>query len=177
MHHTAVMAREERISVGLISDTHGYVDPFLYEAFVDCVAIVHAGDIGKVEVLEALDEIAPVHAVKGNIDGGELRFLPLTRVDEFGGKRIACLHIAGDARRPRRAALDLIFSERPDVIVAGHTHVPVVGRVEETLWINPGAAGIQGHHDLRFAAILHIEPDGELALDRIHLGDRGSVRR
>jgi len=163
---------EQRTSIGLISDTHGYVDPFLREAFVDCVGIIHAGDIGRVEVLEELEEIAPVYAVKGNIDGGELRYLPLTRVDDFADKRVAALHIAGDARRPKRAARELIRTERPDVIVVGHTHVPVVGRVEGTLWINPGAAGIEGHHHLRFAAILHIDPDGELAMDRIHLGER-----
>ncbi len=166
-----------RTSVGILSDTHGYLDPFLLEAFIDCVAIIHAGDVGRVEVLEQLEEVAPVLAVKGNIDGGELRHLPLTRVDEIAEKRIAVLHIAGDARRPKSAAKELIRFENPDVFVAGHTHVPVVGKVGNALWINPGAAGIEGHHDLRFAAILHISADGELAMDRIHLGDRASRRR
>lgn len=166
------MNPKSRISVGLVSDTHGWLNPDLKEAFARCVCIVHAGDVGKVEVLDELEDVAPVHAVKGNIDGGELRFLPLERVDEVGGKRIAVLHIAGDPMRPNRAARDLIRRERPDVIVVGHTHVPVVGRVDGTLWINPGAAGRQGHHDMSFAAILHIEESGDLALDRIHLGPR-----
>lgn len=165
---------DTRVSVGLVSDTHGWVHPFLHEAFADCVCIVHAGDIGTQEVLDELETIAPVHAVKGNIDGGDLRFLPEERVDEVAGTRIAVLHIAGNPRRPRPAARSLIARERPDVLVVGHSHVPVVGRVDETLWINPGAAGIEGHHDLRFAAILHIEPDGELAMDRIHLGSRSA---
>jgi putative phosphoesterase len=163
---------DDRTSVGLVSDTHGWVHPFLHEAFAGCECIVHAGDIGSQEVLDELETIAPVHAVKGNIDGGELRFLPVERVDEVAGKRIAVLHIAGNPRRPRPAARALIARERPDVLVVGHTHVPVVGRVGDTLWINPGAAGIEGHHDLRFAALLHIEADGELAMDRIHLGSR-----
>lgn len=171
MSHSAA----QRTSIGLVSDTHGWVHPFLHEAFADCECIVHAGDIGTQDVLDELATIAPVHAVKGNIDGGDLRFLPLERVEEVGGKRIAVLHIAGNPRRPRPAARKLIAREDPDVLVVGHSHVPVVGRYDDTLWINPGAAGIEGHHDLRFAAILHIEDDGELAMDRIHLGSRADT--
>lgn len=169
------MEGQDRISVGLVSDTHGYCDPYLREAFAGCAAIVHAGDIGRATVLEELEEIAPVYAVKGNIDGADLRFLPLGRVDEFGPIRVATLHIAGDPRRPKRAALELLGTERPQVFVAGHTHVWVVGRVGGALWINPGAAGIEGHHDLRSAAILHIGAGGELSLDRVNLGPRGST--
>jgi len=60
------------------------------------------------------------------------------------------------------------------VIVVGHSHVPVVGRVEGCLWINPGAAGKSGFHDLRFAAILWIEPDGTISMDRVFLGGRAN---
>ncbi len=164
-------ASDDRISVGLISDTHGWLDPQIHEAFASCSAIVHAGDIGKREVLDELEQIAPVHAVKGNIDGGDLRFLPLELVVEIGGVRIAVLHIAGDPKRPRPAARDLIRRESPDVLVVGHSHIPVVGRVGETLWINPGAAGRHGFHQLKFAAILHVQ-NGDVALDRVHLGGR-----
>lgn len=166
------MTTPKRTSIGLISDTHGWVNPQIHVAFRDCVAIIHAGDIGKRDVLDELETIAPVHAVKGNIDGGDLRFLPLELVEEFAGKRIAALHIAGNPRRPKPAALDLIRRESPDVLVVGHSHIPVVGRVHDTLWINPGAAGRHGFHELSFAAILHIDAAGELALDRVHLGGR-----
>lgn len=166
------MTSDNRISIGLVSDTHGWVHPFLHEAFADCVAIVHAGDIGNTDVLDELETIAAVVAVKGNIDGGDLRFLPETVVETFAGKKLGALHIAGNPKRPRPAARALIASEQLDVIVVGHTHVPVVGKVGDTLWINPGAAGIEGHHDLRFAAILHVEPGGQFAMDRIHLGSR-----
>ncbi len=162
----------DRIAVGLVSDTHGWVHPGLHEAFKGVELIVHAGDIGTPEVLTELAEIAPVAAVKGNIDGGDLRFEPLTRVEEVGGIRIAVLHIAGNPRRPKSAALELIRDEEPDVIVVGHSHIPVVGRVEGALWINPGAAGKVGFHTERFAAILYIEPDGELSLSRVELGAR-----
>lgn len=159
-------------TIGLVSDTHGWLHPYLHEAFRGVDLIVHAGDIGTQQVLDELETIAPVAAVKGNIDGGELRFLPLTFVKEIGGKRIASLHIAGSPKSPKKAALDLIRTEAPDVIVVGHSHIPVVGKVEEVLWINPGAAGKNGFHELRFAALLHITEDGEFEMDRIHLGYR-----
>jgi len=166
------MSAKTRTSIGLVSDTHGWLNPQLKEAFSGCAFIVHAGDIGTVDVLDELEEIAPVVAVKGNIDGGELRFLPLERVEEVAGKRIAVLHIAGEPTRPNRTARELIRRWSPDVLVVGHSHVPVVGRVDGTLWINPGAAGREGHHAMSFAALLHIDEDGDLFLDRVHLGAR-----
>lgn len=161
-----------RTTVGLVSDTHGWLDPFLLEAFAGVERIVHAGDVGPGPILESLEAVAPVTAVRGNIDGAPLRHLPLEIVVEVAGKRIAVLHIAGSPRRPKRAARELLRRERPDAIVVGHSHIPVVGRVEGALWLNPGAAGRQGFHVERTALLLHIEEDGELALDRIHLGGR-----
>ena len=162
-------------TIGLVSDTHGWVHPFLHEAFADVDLIVHAGDSGTQEVLDELESIAPVAAVKGNIDGGDLRFLPLTFVKEIAGKRIAALHIAGNPRSPKKAALQLIRTETPDAIIVGHSHVPVVGRVEGVLWINPGAAGKNGFHEFRFASLLHITDEGEFEMDRIHLGMRWEI--
>ena len=159
-------------TIGLISDTHGWLHPFIHEAFAGCDLIVHAGDIGRVEVLDELETIAPVAAVKGNIDGGDLRFLPLERVEEVGGKRIAVLHIAGSPKSPRPAARNLLRKERPDVIVVGHSHIPVVSKVSGAIWINPGAAGREGHHVDRFAGLLHVKRDGNFAMDRIVLGQR-----
>lgn len=161
----------KRITIGLVSDTHGWVHPYLHEAFEGVEMILHAGDIGTQEVLDELEEIAPVKAVKGNIDGGDLRFLPLEHVEEIGGKRIGILHIAGSPKSPKPRTREFIRRDKLDVILVGHSHVPVVGRVLGALWINPGAAGKSGHHDLRFAARLHIQ-DGEIEMDRIHLGER-----
>ena len=166
------MGSEKRTTVGLISDTHGWLNPEIATVFSECSCIVHAGDIGRREVLDELEAIAPVHAVKGNIDGGDLRFLPLELLEEVAGIRIAVLHIAGNPRSPNATARKLLARWSPDVLVVGHTHVPVVGRVGSTLWINPGAAGREGHHELAFAALLHISDDGEVALDRVHLGAR-----
>ena len=161
--------------IGVVSDTHGWLDPFLLEAFAGAELIVHAGDIGSMDVIDALETVAPVAVVRGNIDGGDLHFFPVEIVQEVAGKRIACLHIAGNPRSPKRAALDLIRRESPDVIIVGHSHIPVVGRVEGCLWINPGAAGKSGFHSDRYAAILYIADDGEITLERIVLGPRAGA--
>ena len=167
-----------KTTIGLVSDTHGWLDPELVDVFgdYDVDMIIHAGDIGDELVLEQLEDIAPVHAVKGNIDGGDLRFLPEEENVEVHGRRIAILHIAGSPRRPRKQAVALLEREHPDAIIVGHSHIPVVGKVKGALWINPGAAGRQGFHTMRFAALLHVdEMTGEFGMDRIELGPRSKA--
>jgi putative phosphoesterase len=161
------------IRIGLVSDTHGWLDPALLAHFAAVDHIVHAGDVGTAEVLDALAAVAPVTAVRGNVDGGRLADLPLVTTFGAGGRRVAALHIAGSPKRPNRDALRILRQDRPDVLVVGHSHIPVVARVEGALWINPGAAGRQGLHERRTAALLEIPPDGELRLFRIELGPRG----
>lgn len=158
--------------VGVVSDTHGWLDPFLLEAFAGTELIVHAGDIGSMDVIDQLGAVSRVAAVRGNIDGGDLRFFPLEIIEDIAGKRIAALHIAGSPRSPKRAALELLRRESPDIIIAGHSHIPVVGRVEGCLWINPGAAGRSGFHTERYAAILTLGNDGAIGMERILLGPR-----
>ncbi len=158
--------------VGLIADTHGWLDPAIQEHFAGVDHIVHAGDVGQGTVMRELEAIAPVSAVRGNIDGGELAWLPQSLVVAVAGVRIAVLHIAGSPLRPNQPARDLVTRERPAVLVVGHSHLPVAGRTLGTLWINPGAAGRQGFHEHRTAAILHIGPDQKLQLYEIYLGPR-----
>ena len=163
------------LSIGVVADTHGSLEPDVLDAIGGVDLILHAGDVGRQSVLDALSAIAPVAAVRGNIDGGLLRELPLQRVVTMDGKRIALIHIAGSPKRPNRDVRRLIEDHQPDVLVVGHSHIPVVRRLGKTLWINPGAAGNQGLHTQRTAAILHVEGDGQLALDRVLLGPRGAV--
>ena len=162
-----------RWTVGLVSDTHGWLDPAFETLFADVDHIVHAGDIGNVDVLHALERIAPVTAVRGNIDGGELRFLPLEATLPVGERSIGVLHIAGSPRKPKRQAVEMIVREQLDVLIVGHSHIPVVARIAEALWINPGAAGRHGFHAQRTAALLHIDRETqEISMDRIVLGSR-----
>ncbi len=163
--------------LGLVSDTHGWLDPRLIEAFAGLDAILHAGDVGREEVLEALRAIAPTVAVRGNIDGGALHDLPLTAHVEVGQRRIALLHIAGNPGRPNREARRLIDQLAPEVLIVGHSHIPVAGRVGDLTWINPGAAGREGFHPERTAAYLEIDSDApeDMRLLQIGLGPRGQA--
>lgn len=164
-----------QIKIGILSDTHGWLDPELVDLFrqkpVDM--LVHAGDIGTPEVVDQLEAVAELHIVKGNIDGGELRFLPEELVFRAGPRKLAMRHIAGSPRRPRKAARELIAREKPDIFVCGHSHIPVIGRVGGALWVNPGACGRVGFHEARFALFLYVDQNsGKLEMERIHLGAR-----
>ena len=163
-------------TIGIISDTHGWLDPEVVRVFEenDVDLIIHAGDIGEMTIIDELEAVAPVEAVYGNIDGGDLRYFPEETVVDVGPRTIAIRHIAGKPSRPGRRAIAFIERVDPDVFICGHSHIPVVGRVlDDVLWINPGAAGRQGFHHQRFAAMLHVDQTtGELQLDRIDLGPR-----
>jgi putative phosphoesterase len=162
------------MKVGLLSDTHGWLDSGFHQWFAGVEMILHAGDVGSEVVLTELEVIAPTYAVRGNVDGGRWAMeLPLERVVEVGGLRIAMLHIAGEPGRPEVAATALLARERPDMLLVGHTHIPVMERLGRGgLWLNPGAAGRQGFHTKRTAALLHIEEGALPRVEMIELGTR-----
>jgi uncharacterized protein len=121
--------------VGLISDTHGLIRPEALTVLRGSDLIVHCGDIGDPAVLEALRTIAPVHAIRGNVDRGEwARDLPTNEVVEVGSHTIYVLHNLSELDLDPRAAG---FT----VIVSGHSHKPVVEERGEVLFVNPGSAG------------------------------------
>jgi uncharacterized protein len=123
--------------VGLISDTHGLMRPEALAALSGVDLILHAGDVGAPAVLDALWAIAPVHAVRGNVDiaGGKLRDVQHLRLD---GVRVHLSH-GHELGSPTPAALAARYDA--EVIVYGHTHRPLVTHVGPTLVVNPGAAG------------------------------------
>lgn len=155
------------MKIGLISDTHGWLDPAVHQWFAGVEMILHAGDVGKQEVLAELRTIAPTIAVRGNIDG---RTLPLQEVVEVGGIRIGILHIAGSPKRARIEARRLIRLKHPDLLLFGHSHIPLIERYQGVLWVNPGAAGRQGFHDERTIMLLHLTD--KQTIDFIKLGRR-----
>jgi uncharacterized protein len=121
--------------LGLISDTHGLLRQEALRALRGSDLILHAGDVGAPEILEALKEIAPVIAVRGNVDEGEwAERLPLTEVVEAGRASIYMLHILQELEIEPRAAS---FS----IVVSGHSHKPGQTEKNGVLYINPGSAG------------------------------------
>ena len=121
--------------IGLISDTHGQLRPEALQALSGVEQIIHAGDIGAGEVLEALRALAPVHAVRGNNDRGAwARKLPVRLALEHGGMRIAVLHDLRDLGCEPDA-------RRSQVVISGHSHQPSVIERNGVLFVNPGSAG------------------------------------
>lgn len=144
--------------LGLIADTHGLVRPGVHELFKGVDAILHAGDVGGVEVLDELAMLAPVTAVYGNVDMGALRLrLPQVAEVELDGFVTVVTH--GDQLASRSPeALKRAFP-KADVIVFGHTHRPLIRDLPDfTVVVNPGAAGA-ARFDLKpSVAIMETEP-------------------
>jgi len=121
--------------VGVISDTHGLLRPQVLPLFKGVDLILHGGDIGKAEVLEALRSIAPVVAVRGNNDTGKwVRRIRERETVEVGGVRIYMLH---DLKTMEATVLASGYQ----VVVSGHSHCPSVEHRDEILFLNPGSAG------------------------------------
>ena len=130
-----VRAESGDLVLGVISDTHGLLRPEALEALRGSDLILHAGDVGDGGILEALEEVAPVVAIRGNTDRGDLaRALPDTQAVEVGGHILYIIHDIG--------ALDL----RPDAagfaaVIFGHSHQPEIREDRGVLYFNPGSAG------------------------------------
>src|SRR5437667_7774976 len=137
--------------IGLIADTHGYLDPRVPPVLKGVDLILHAGDIGVEGVLAALERIAPVTAVAGNNDAKLAQLgLPL-RVDvDLGGVRIHLVH----------RLIDAAPGSGTRIVVYGHSHKALVAEREGVLWVNPGAAGRVGFHHEVTLALLRLDDEG-----------------
>lgn len=121
--------------IGVISDTHGLLRPEALTALAGVEHILHAGDVGDIGILAALRGIAPVMAIRGNIDThGPCAELPETEMVEVGGKTFYLVHAIEDLDISPKAA-------GVDVVVYGHSHKASVERRGEVLYLNPGSAG------------------------------------
>jgi len=138
--------------IGVISDTHGFLDPKIPGLFDGVEHILHAGDIGSDGIITGLKAVAPVTAVLGNTDSSPT--FRLTEVTSLGGRKFLVHHIVN----PRALAGELrlrIARERPDAVVFGHTHKAFCETIDGVLYLNPGYAGRPKFGTERSAAILH----------------------
>lgn len=136
--------------IGVLSDTHGYLDPEVLEIFAGVDHIIHAGDVMDAGILTALGRIAPVTAVSGNLDHGRWADeLPHEATGEVGGVRFVVAH------KPKRLLKRLAAGKftkdgsgaGPDLVVWGHLHTPTAAWVEGALHLNPGTAGAPDEED------------------------------
>lgn len=127
------------MKIGVISDTHGRLHPRVAELFSGVEHILHAGDIGAEAVLEALRELAPVTAVRGNVDdGGPCARYPEEAHVTLGNHRFMIVHQVKEPLDRLRAGT---WPDAPEVLVYGHSHRGAAERVGGTLLFNPGSAG------------------------------------
>jgi putative phosphoesterase len=131
------------MKIGVISDTHGVIHPRVFELFQDADQILHAGDIGGEDIVTALEALAPLHAVYGNIDGFPIigRY-PEVWFSEMSGVKIAMLHIFTGLDDPHLTQLLASHGcSRPDIVIFGHSHKAEMHRENGVLLLNPGSAG------------------------------------
>ena len=125
------------MKIGIISDTHGHVPNAVHDALAGADHILHAGDVGPMEVITELESIAPVSAVLGNTDYSIQ--LPQTHIQSFVSQKFLVHHIV-DLPVPSQLVRVAIADEQPNVVVFGHTHMPYNEHHDGVLFLNPGSA-------------------------------------
>ena len=150
---TVNFQNKEDVVVGVIADTHGLLLPAAIKTLENVDLIVHAGDVGNTEVLDNLKSIAPVYAVRGNMDMIEgLRELPETEVVEVGDILLYVIH---NIHR-----LDIVPSKAGfDAVIFGHLHCPSLSEKEGVLFLNPGSAAQPRRNYPASLALLHVNGD------------------
>jgi putative phosphoesterase len=144
--------------IGVISDTHGVFDPKIPSLFKNVDHILHAGDIGNISVYQQLQKVAPVTAVRGNIDGDNSRFeLDAQRTFELYGIQCFMVHALGHPYRLKPEMEKQISRIQPGLVIFGHSHQPFAERKGSILFFNPGSAGPKRFSLPRCLGLLEIE--------------------
>lgn len=165
--------------VGLLSDTHGFLEPKIFEHFTEVDEIWHAGDIGSLVITDSLKSFKPLRAVFGNIDDRIIRSeFPEDLIFELEGLKVLITHIGGYPGHYSPRAKRLISEVKPDIFVCGHSHILRVMRdpfCENMMVLNPGAAGIHGFHPIKTALRFTLD-DGKITkMEAIEMGKRGAI--
>ena len=151
------------MKIGVISDTHGLLRPEVAPALAGVDHILHLGDVGKISILHELEAIAPVTAIRGNVDGeGPCSELPETEVVLLGGLYLYLLHDLNTLHLDPAAA-------KFAAVIFGHTHAPTTYRKKGVLYFNPGSCGPRRFNLPISMGRLNIQADGELQADLIPL--------
>ena len=164
--------------VGLLSDTHGYLDPLIFKYFKDVDEIWHAGDLGNLSVFNQLKIFKPLKAVYGNIDDQKIRVLTEERLlFDCEQIRILMTHIGGRPGKYPKVIRDQLIEFKPHLFICGHSHIlrVIYDKRFNTLYMNPGACGHQGLHEI--CTLIRFSIDGEWIgkAEIIELGKRGSL--
>jgi putative phosphoesterase len=167
------------MKIGLLSDTHSYLDPKIRTYFKDCDEIWHAGDIGDRMVVDELEKIKPLRAVYGNIDDKDMQ----VRFAEdlwftCEGLTIWMTHIGGAPPNYNPRVKKILKDKVPDIFICGHSHILRVKKdpaYKNMLFVNPGAAGNQGFHPIKTLLRFEIVGKEIRKMEAVELGKRGAI--
>ena len=167
------------LKIGLISDSHSYLDHTTCAHLQEVDEIWHAGDIGEATILDMLPKGKPLRAVFGNIDDQVIQEqFPEWQEFELEGVKIAITHIGGTPPRYAKGVKERLRSFQPQLFVCGHSHICRVefDRDLNCLYMNPGAVGQHGFHQMRTLLLFDLEAGKVTNLRVVELGKRGSLK-
>jgi len=164
------------MKIGLLSDTHSYIDDQILRLLSDRDEIWHAGDFGSINLADKLRDVAPLRGVYGNIDGQDIRQLyPKMLRFEVAGLDVLMTHIGGYPGKYHPDVRDIIKENPPQLYITGHSHILKImpdKKHNNLLHINPGAAGKHGFHQVRTMVRFTVEAGKISDLQVIELGNR-----
>ena len=158
--------------IGLISDTHGYIDDSVFKHFELCDEIWHAGDFGTIDLADKLAAFKPLKGVYGNIDGKEIRqTFPENLRFNCENVDVWITHIGGYPDHYSPAIKSAIYANPPQLFISGHSHIlkVIYDKKISCLHLNPGAAGRQGWHKVRTLMRFNIDGDKIQGMEVIEL--------
>lgn len=154
--------------IGLLSDTHNYLNPRILNFFNNCDEVWHAGDFGSIKIADELNKLKPLKAVFGNIDGNEVRIVyPEILVFNCENVKVIMTHIGGYPGNYEKKIKGLILKEKPKLFISGHSHIlkVIYDKKFDLLHLNPGAAGRYGIHKVCTAMRFEISVEKILNLE------------
>lgn len=161
--------------IGLLSDTHGWLDDAVFRHFESCDEVWHAGDFGTAAVSESLSAFLPLRGVHGNIDGSDVRALhPEVSGWTCEDLKVLMIHIGGYPGRYSAKAKTELDLHRPGLFISGHSHIlkAMPDPKRSCLHINPGAAGRQGWHRVRTLVRFTVDGRDLRNMEIVELGSR-----
>lgn len=165
------------IKVGILSDTHSWLDPALLPVLEECDEIWHAGDVGSLAVMESLQQLnKELKVVYGNIDGQDVRLQSSHHLIWRAGElKILMLHIGGYPGHYPKGIKQMLIEVKPDIFICGHSHIlkVIYDKELQLLHINPGACGREGFHQVKTMIRLNIDGGEVKDLSVIEIGRRG----
>ncbi|MEQ1587509.1 MAG: metallophosphoesterase family protein [Cyclobacteriaceae bacterium] len=169
------------MKIGLLSDTHSYLDQKILSYFNECDEIWHAGDIGDRMVADELEKLKPLRAVYGNIDDKDMQVrFPEDFWFTCEGLTIWMTHIGGVPPNYNPRVKKILKDKVPDIFICGHSHILRVKKdpaYKNMLYVNPGAAGNQGFHPIKTLLRFEIVGKEIRNMEVIELGKRGAIEK